>query len=188
MPAYTLLTMCYIILPSAAFVLLLWSTAASIIGLFSTDWFVGNGLRYGIATGCPQTDSVTVPFVIPAGNDPAGTVTNPATSGTGVGSPFAMWTSSGTTTTKAYYTDDACTQPVGNETFASGNCYTSATTGKAFTVKSDASTVNVCVFAASDMTCANAGMLMLILISHSAREATGMCCVGLPLKRMQLPE
>ena len=156
--------MCYLVLPTAAFVLLLWSTAASIVGLFSTDWFVGNGLHYGIATGCPQTDSVTVPFVIPSAEDAAGTVTPPATGGTGSRSAFAMWANNGTTTIKTYYSDDACTQQSGSETFANGTCYTSATNGRTFNVKSDATTTNICVFAASDVTCASPGTWNFILL------------------------
>jgi hypothetical protein len=62
--------MCYIILPVAAFVLLVWSSAAALFGLWSTDWFVGDNIHMGIASGCPASDSVTVPFNIPsqAGN------------------------------------------------------------------------------------------------------------------------
>lgn len=148
--------MCYIILPAAAFVLVLWSSVAAIAGLWSTDWFVGNGLHYGIASGCPDVDSVTVPFNIPSSvDDTASTTTTATTTPSTSTNPqaYAKWTSAATAITKSYFADSACTIAGGTETFEIGKCYISAVNGKPFEVNPENAYASICVFGADDTTC-----------------------------------
>ena len=152
--------MCYVILPTIAFVLLLWSSAAPLFGLFSTDWFVGeNGLHYGIASGCPSTDSITIPFVIPSAETSSSSSGSSSSGGSTQGSAggYVMWTQTGDVISKTYFSDAACTTKTGVEQLNAGECYTSAT-AKTFSVSVDGSTVSACVFGAGDTTCSNAGV------------------------------
>lgn len=140
--------MCYIILPIAAFVLLLWSSAAAVFGLWSTDWFVGDNIHMGIASGCPGSDSVTVPFTIPSAASGAGTVTPPPSGAGAAGSKsFAKWDVAANGITKSYYSDDMCTQSSGSESFTSDTCYVSTKSGAPFSIKVASPTaLSVCIY------------------------------------------